>query len=84
MWSPTSHLSCNRYVVWLAVQSLMERSVVLGMGARQETASPALAELLSQYASILASQVASPDSGTRACHPLMPFTFWPQSALHLT
>ena len=59
----------ERYVLWLAVQSLMERSVVLGMGVHQESTSPALAELLSQYASILASQVACPDAGQRACHP---------------
>lgn len=40
-----------------ALQGLMERAVVLGMGVQQQTATPALAELLSQYASILASQV---------------------------
>lgn len=38
----------------------MERAVVLGMGVQQQTATPALAELLSQYAGILASQVGNP------------------------
>lgn len=31
--------------------------MVLGVGVQQQTATPALADLLSQYASILASQV---------------------------
>lgn len=43
--------------VSLTLQTLMERAVVLGLGAQLESTSPALAELLSQYASILASQV---------------------------
>ena len=39
------------------MQSLLERAVVLGFGAGQQTASPALCELIVQYASILAAQV---------------------------
>lgn len=39
------------------LQTLVERAVVLGLGAQTEAASPALSELLSQYAGILASQV---------------------------
>ena len=39
------------------MQTLVERAVVLGLGAQVDAASPALSELLSQYAGILASQV---------------------------
>lgn len=45
---------CNTAV---SAQNLMERAVVLGHGANQEETSPALASLVSQYASILAAQV---------------------------
>lgn len=41
----------------MTLQNLMERAVVLGHGANQEETSPALATLVSQYASILAAQV---------------------------
>ena len=44
------------------VQSLLERAVVLGFGAGQQTASPALCDLIVQYASILAAQVLPPRS----------------------
>lgn len=60
--SCTSCVNCCLGVktLGMGVQTLMERAVVLGMGAQQQTASPALAELLSQYAGILASQVPLP------------------------
>ena len=38
------------------VQRLVERAVVLGLGARQAQAAPALADLVAQYAGLLASQ----------------------------
>ena len=39
------------------VQNLMERAVTLGIGAGQQAASPALSQLVAQYASLLAAQV---------------------------
>jgi len=38
-------------------QNLMERAVTLGIAAGQQTAAPALSQLLAQYASLLAAQV---------------------------
>jgi hypothetical protein len=42
------------------MQNLMEKAVVLGLGANQQQASPALASLVNEYASLLASQVGRP------------------------
>ncbi len=53
---PPSH-QCWTLHHHTCVQTLVERAVVLGLGAQVDAASPALSELLSQYAGILASQV---------------------------
>ena len=42
----------------VVLQELMERAVVLTQGGGQPQASPALGDLITQYSSILASQVA--------------------------
>ena len=47
-------------------QNLMERAVTLGIAAGQQVASPALSQLLAQYASLLAAQV--PGQGLPASH----------------
>ncbi len=43
-----------------ALRALVERALVLGLGARQAQAAPALADLVAQYAGLLASQARRP------------------------
>lgn len=59
MWGKHVLVSLGTLPDWhvRVVQSLMERAVVLGFSANQQEASPALASLVNEYASLLASQV---------------------------
>lgn len=71
---------CARAQVLCAgLQRLVERAVVLGLGARQAQAAPALADLVAQYAGLLASQArapaARPHVGLRR-GALSMFSFW--------
>lgn len=49
--------SQQSHMTFAFVQNLMERAVVLGFSANHQEASPALASLVNEYASLLASQV---------------------------
>lgn len=53
------------------MQSLLERAVVLGFGAGQASVSPALCDLIVQYAAILAAQV-SLSAVRQPCLPFVP------------
>jgi hypothetical protein len=72
--------------VVLPHQAVMERAVVLGYGANQAMASPALASLVNEYSSLLASQARArcPFASCAACacthaqHAALPCGLIPQ------